>query len=278
MIIYKRINDLKEHFYRHKDRSASIGFVPTMGALHKGHISLIEASRKNADVTVCSIFINPSQFNNQADFTKYPVTIENDILQLETAGCDILLLPSLSEIYPDGYEAPHYELGYLENILEGAFRPGHFQGVCQVVDRLLQIVEPQHLFLGEKDYQQCMVITRLAEILRLKVKIQIIPTLREKDGLAMSSRNMRLTPAERKSAAFIYATLKKAAEQIDQKDTLTLQGDAKQNLESHGFKVDYFEIADAATLLPSKPADAKKVIVVAAWLNDVRLIDNLVTG
>ena len=278
MIIYKRINDLKEHLCRQKNRSVSIGFVPTMGALHNGHISLISASKKKSDVTVCSIFINPSQFNNQNDFTKYPVTIERDIQLLEAAGCDILFLPSVTEIYPLNYRAEQYDLGYLENILEGAFRPGHFQGVCQVVERLLQITEPDDLYLGEKDYQQCMVLSKLTKIRKIAVNIHIIPTLREKDGLAMSSRNMRLSEQERISSNAIYAALKKVAAQIDEKDALTLQKEAIEALEVVGFKVDYFEIADAITLTPPEKPGEKKVIVVAAWMNEVRLIDNLVIG
>ncbi len=278
MIIYKQINDLKAHLYRQKKHLRTVGFVPTMGALHNGHISLISASKNKSALTVCSIFINPSQFNNQKDFTKYPVTIEKDIQLLEAAGCDILFLPSVTEIYPINYRAEHYDLGYLENILEGAFRPGHFQGVCQVVERLLQITEPDDLYLGEKDYQQCMVISQLIKIRKIAVTIHIIPTLRELDGLAMSSRNMRLSEQERISSNNIYTVLKKVAAQIDEKDALTLQREAIDALEAVGFKVDYFEIADANTLMPLQKKDGKKVIVVAAWINDVRLIDNLVIG
>ena len=164
-----------------------------------------------------SIFINPTQFNDPTDFKKYPVTLEKDIVMLEAAGCDILFLPSVEEIYPDGTTTTmHYDLGYLETILEGHYRPGHFQGVCMVVHRLLDIVKPDNLYIGQKDYQQCMVIKRLIELIGMKdlIQVNISPTLREPDGLAMSSRNMRLSDEERKNAVNIYQTLHFVKEQI----------------------------------------------------------------
>lgn len=278
MIIFKGIKDLKAHLLKIKKLGSSIGFVPTMGALHQGHMSLIKESTEQTDFTVCSIFVNPTQFNNKNDFTKYPVTIEKDIQMLEDSGCDVLFLPSVTEIYPAEYKPAHYELGYLENILEGAFRPGHFQGVCQVVEILLMIAEPDLLFLGEKDFQQCMVISKMVKLKNIKVKIRIAPTLREKDGLAMSSRNLRLSDTERKNATAIYNALKKIASEMDEKDAFTLQDEGKSALEKQGFKVDYIEIADAESLLPAKKNTKRKVIVAAAWLQEVRLIDNLVIG
>ena len=196
MILFKKANDLRKWLDAQHKNGKRIGFVPTMGALHPGHISLIKKSKTENPVTVCSIFINPSQFNDPADFKKYPVTIETDIDMLEEADCDALFLPGSEEIYPDGYSnSKLYDIGYLETVLEGKYRPGHFQGVCMVVDRLLDIVQPDQLFLGQKDYQQCMVIKRLLILKGQtdKIGLSICPTLREADGLAMSSRNLRLS-------------------------------------------------------------------------------------
>ena len=179
-----------------------------MGALHSGHISLITNSKIQNQLTVSSIFVNPTQFNNAKDFEKYPITLEKDIDQLEKNGCNVLFLPPVEEIYTDGLnKLPHYNLGYLETVLEGKYRPGHFQGVCQVVHRLLNIVQPDYLYLGQKDYQQCMVIKKLIELTQLKINVVISNTLRENDGLAMSSRNMRLNEEERKLSVKIFETL-----------------------------------------------------------------------
>src|ERR1051325_5265869 len=209
MILFKKADQLYNYLESQHQNGKKIGFVPTMGALHQGHISLIESSKKENDLTVCSIFVNPTQFNDPKDYEKYPITIEKDIYQLETNGCDIIFIPSLKEIYPDDYKKVHYDLGYLETVLEGKFRPGHFQGVCMVVHRLLEIVTCNNLYLGQKDYQQCMVIKRLIELIGKKEKITVVvcPTLREVDGLAMSSRNTRLNEEERKKATAIFQTL-----------------------------------------------------------------------
>src|SRR5437762_3691918 len=205
MIIFKKTGELQQYLapFRQKDkgRLTGIGFVPTMGALHDGHLSLLKTSAQENRLSICSIFVNPAQFNDSNDFKKYPSTLEQDILKLETNGCDILFLPDVEEIYPHGIDKKkHYDLGYLETILEGEFRPGHFQGVCMAVEKLLLIVRPDKLYLGQKDYQQCMIITRLIRLMELEkeIGIKICPILREKDGLAMSSRNM-LLDQERKS-------------------------------------------------------------------------------
>jgi pantoate--beta-alanine ligase len=208
MILFKKSTDLINHLETQRNTGKSIGFVPTMGALHKGHISLIRASKGQCELTVCSIFVNPTQFNDPKDFQKYPSTIEDDIFLLEKNGTDILFLPEVEEIYPKGTkELEHYVLGNLEAILEGQYRPGHFQGVCQVMNRLLKVVNPDLLIMGQKDYQQCKVIEKLLSLSGSKVKFQISPTLREADGLAMSSRNRLLNAAERKNAAAIYQAL-----------------------------------------------------------------------
>jgi len=162
MIILKKSQELQQQLNDYREKGESVGFVPTMGALHDGHLSLLKSSKAENTVTVCSIFVNPAQFNDSSDFAKYPSTLDQDIYKLETAGCDILFLPSVEEIYPAGIsERKEYDLGYLNTILEGKFRPGHFQGVCMAVERLLEIVLPNNLYLGQKDFQQCMIIIRL---------------------------------------------------------------------------------------------------------------------
>jgi pantoate--beta-alanine ligase len=280
MILLKKRIDLHNWLDVQQKAKKNIGFVPTMGALHPGHISLITASKKENPITVCSIFINPTQFNNSTDLEKYPVSIEKDIDMLEEAGCDLLFLPSVLEIYPDGLNATrNYDLGYLETLLEGEFRPGHFQGVCMVVDRLLQLVNPDRLYLGQKDYQQCMVINKLVELTgkKEKIEVKICPTFREKDGLAMSSRNLRLNETERTTAATIYRSLLHVKENLKPGDLSALKKDATKMLEDAGFKVDYFYIGDAGNLSPVQSWDGqqKLVALVAAFLNEVRLIDNL---
>jgi pantoate--beta-alanine ligase len=280
MIIFKKKTDLEAYLLLQKQKEKKNGFVPTMGALHAGHLSLIESSRKDNSKTICSIFINPAQFNDPKDFEKYPITIEKDIYMLESAGCDLLFLPSADEIYPGGIEAKqHYSLGYLETILEGKYRPGHFQGVCMVMNKLLDIVIPDNLYLGQKDYQQCMVISKLIELLGKKdsIKINVCPILREKDGLAMSSRNMRLNKEQREKAPSIYQSLQYIKRNLQKGDLTGLKAIAASNLEANRFKIDYLEIADADSLQIINEWDGrtKLVAVAAAFLDEVRLIDNL---
>lgn len=277
MIICRKAKDLKKFVQKAADNGRKTGFVPTMGALHEGHISLINRCIADELFTVCSIFVNPTQFNNRSDFEKYPNTIEQDINKLELAGCELLFLPSEDEIYPNGFEAPHYELGFIETVFEGEYRPGHFQGVCMVVHRLLDIVNPDIMYLGQKDYQQCMVIQKLIDITGINTKLVICDTLRETDGLAMSSRNMRLTPAQRALAPAIFKELKRLKSNLG-KETLTqLIKSAFNSLESFGFRVDYFDVADARTLAPITNWDSeqKLVALVAAYTGEIRLIDNL---
>lgn len=280
MILFKKTAELHKWLESQRKVGIKIGFVPTMGALHPGHLSLIDSSRKENNITAASIFVNPTQFNEPKDFEKYPVTIEKDIDLLEEAGCDVLFLPSLSEIYPDGTKAAiHYDLGFLETVLEGKFRPGHFQGVCMVVHRLLEIVQPDNLYLGQKDYQQCMVITRLIELIKQKEKItvKVCPTLRENDGLAMSSRNMRLNETERKKAVTIYKCLSSIKKNLKTGSLLSLKENARLMLEEKGFRADYVEIANAITLESADKWDGKKKLValIAAFLGEIRLIDNM---
>lgn len=279
MILFKKAGELHKYLDAQRKEGKKAGFVPTMGALHAGHISLVESSKMTNDTTVSSIFINPTQFNNQTDFDKYPVTIEKDIYMLEKAGCDILFLPSVTEIYPSSFVNQYYHLGYLETLLEGKYRPGHFQGVCMVVHRLLDIVRPDNLYLGQKDYQQCMVIAKLIELTGMSdlVKLNIAPTLREKDGLAMSSRNMRLNEEERKKASAIYQSLLFINTNLQKGNIIHLKSEAADQLTAKGFKVDYVEICDAKDLSVADNWDGeqKLVALIAAFNNEVRLIDNL---
>jgi pantoate--beta-alanine ligase len=308
MILFKRAGDLTRWLDKQRISGKSIGFVPTLGALHEGHISLIAISKKSAGVTVCSIFVNPTQFNDPGDFQKYPITLEKDIALLEQAGTDVLFLPEVGEVYPEGTSGlEHYDLGRIETLLEGQYRPGHFQGVCQVMRRLLDVVRPDDLFMGQKDYQQCMVLQRLLELRGMPTRLHRCPILREPDGLAMSSRNMRLTPDQRQKATAIYKALQSirdgwggtermATERPPAEPISALIAAATGLLETAGFRVDYVSIADATTLEPldsrpgpaaspasassssppSRPARPGAVALIAAFLGEVRLIDNMV--
>ncbi|MBK8787157.1 MAG: pantoate--beta-alanine ligase [Chitinophagaceae bacterium] len=278
MILFKKAADITAWLLKSKTAGKKIGFIPTMGALHPGHISLIKASKKAGSISVCSIFVNPAQFNDAKDFDNYPSTIEKDIDALEKAGCDILFLPSVSEMYPAGTgNAKTYNLGYLETVLEGKYRPGHFQGVCLVVHRLLNIIPADDLYLGQKDYQQCMVIKKLVELENINTTIHICPTLRETSGLAMSSRNMRLTEESQKQALKIFETLSYLKNNSKPGNLTALKQTAIDNLTNAGFKVNYIEIADAGNLdiINHWDGNSKLVAVAAAFLGEVRLIDNM---
>lgn len=278
MIIFKKAAAIKDYLQQIKEQGVPIGFVPTMGALHAGHIALLNISKKKDAISVCSIFVNPTQFNDVKDFDNYPVTIEKDIDGLEKAGCDILFLPSVSEMFPNGtLNTRKYDLGYLETLLEGKYRPGHFQGVCLVVDRLLDIIACHRLYLGQKDYQQCMVIKKLIELKQVNVSINICPTVRENDGLALSSRNIRLSDQDRKRAARIFKTLSFIKKNLAPGDLTPLKQMAVKQLTDAGFKVDYVEIANAGNLEVIEHWDQqiKPVALAAVFLGDVRLIDNM---
>lgn len=277
MILFKKVAGLRNWIENQRLNDETIGFVPTMGALHQGHLSLIDASKKQNNITICSIFVNPTQFNDPRDFEKYPVTIEKDLLLLEEAGCDILFLPSVHEIYPEGTEKKkQYDLGFVETVLDGKFRPGHFQGVCMVVERLLKIVLPDNLYLGQKDYQQCMVIKKLIGLIGLSDKINLVicPTLRESNGLAMSSRNMRLSATEKEKAAAIFKSLLMIKQHFKSESTTVLKQKSEDLLVQAGLKPDYVEIVDATDLSPLSD-NMNAVALIAAFMNEVRLIDNM---
>lgn len=279
MIVYKDRTKLSGYLKQARNQGFSIGFVPTMGALHQGHLALVEFSKKNTGLTLCSIFVNPTQFNDPSDFKKYPVTIENDLKLLYEAGTDLVFLPDVEEIYPAGLnQTSAYSLGHLETILEGKYRPGHFQGVCQVVHRLLEIVSPDKMFMGQKDYQQCMVVDHLIKSYKIPTQLVTSKTVREVSGLAMSSRNMRLSETERKKAAELYRTLQILEQQVKPGSLKNILREARNRLSDSGFRVDYLEICDAGELTILESWDGKSSIValVAAFLGEVRLIDNLI--
>jgi len=278
MIIIHKAQFLTDYLTKQRNKGLTIGFVPTMGALHDAHISLVNRSAAECDITVCSIFVNPTQFNDLSDYNKYPVTLENDTRMLAASKATVLYAPTAGEVYPEGTASlEHYDLGYLETLLEGQFRPGHFQGVCQVMSRLLKTVDPDKLFMGQKDYQQCMVIKKLLDYLNQKAKLVTCPTLREQDGLAMSSRNMRLNAVQRKQAPLIFEVLSDIRDQLIAGNLTQLKQAAANTLNKGGFKVEYVEIADASSLYPCNEWDGRKrlVALVAAFLGEVRLIDNM---
>jgi len=279
MILVKTIDALQKQLELAHQKKQQIGFVPTMGALHQGHLSLIAASKKQDDITVASIFVNPTQFNDPKDFEKYPKTLEADILALERAGTSILFLPEVHEMYPNGLaQNKQYDLGSLETVLEGFYRPGHFQGVCMVVERLLQLVNPHQLYLGQKDFQQCMVIERLVQLMGIDINVNICPTERETDGLAMSSRNMRLNAEQRKNATGIYKALLHIKANVHLHSPEALIEKARQILTEHDFhKIDYVAIVATSTLLTvtSIKADTPTVALIATFMDEVRLIDNM---
>jgi pantoate--beta-alanine ligase len=278
MIQFKRSVDLRNWVSENRQKGKITGFVPTMGALHEGHIHLIEACRGVTDLSICSIFINPLQFNDPKDFEKYPVTTGKDIGMLERAGTDVVFLPSVSEIYPGGETGLEtYDLGALETILEGRYRPGHFQGVCQVMSRLLKLVNPDHLFMGQKDYQQCLVVQRLIEIMQIPVVLHMVPTVREPDGLAQSSRNLRLTGDQRKNAVAISRALEGIRKTLVSGNSGPVLAGAREKLDAANFKTDYISIARASDLQPIENWNGKEkaVALIAAFQGDVRLIDNM---
>ncbi|GAC1494747.1 MAG: pantoate--beta-alanine ligase [Flavisolibacter sp.] len=276
MVILKKAKTLITLLNHHIKEGKKIGFVPTMGALHQGHISLIISSSLNNDITVCSIFVNPSQFNNPEDYKHYPQQIDKDISLLEPTNCDILFIPSIEEMYPPGYCKKIYELGDLEKKFEGLYRPGHFQGVCQVVDQLLAIIRPAALYLGQKDYQQFLVIQKLLKLTgRSKsISLAMVPTKREEDGLAMSSRNMRLHPGHRAIAAEIWRQLEYLKNHVKDGPFPQLIAKARLRLEEVGFQVDYVDIVRVGDLQQALDVSTPLVGLIAATIGGIRLIDN----
>lgn len=260
--------------------SKSVGFVPTMGALHNGHLSLISTSKSKTDITICSIFVNPTQFNDKKDFDKYPVQIDRDLEMLMHAKCDVVFVPSVEEIYPNGtLDKIDIDLGFIGKTLDATQRPGHFEGVLQVVKRLLDIVQPDSLFLGQKDYQQCMVLHKLVEHYQLPVKIEICETMRENDGLAMSSRNTRLNEEERKIAVKLSQAIFYIKDNIREKPISELIEIQKNSLANDGLiDVEYLIVVNGKTLEPIADFEenVSLAVLIAAKVGQVRLIDNVI--
>ena len=279
MHIFKQRNDLEQYLNTLRIEGKSIGFVPTMGALHEGHISLIKASKLEASFTVCSIFVNPTQFNDPLDLEKYPRTLPTDIQLLILAECDILFAPDVEDIYGQGENyIPRVNLGYAGEVMEAKQRPGHFEGVMQVVYRLLDIVKPNLLFMGLKDYQQQLIIGKMIEQYQIPTILRSMPTGREVSGLARSSRNKRISERALSTATVLYKMLQKTAQLLPSTDLNTITQQAIQEIEAAGLQVEYFEIADAKNLKPvhAVTVQDKIVICVAAWIEGVRLVDNII--
>ena len=278
MKIFTTKTALQQYLSQLKDLGKSIGFVPTMGALHQGHISLIKQAQQICDVTVCSIFVNPTQFNDPKDLEKYPRTIETDIALLEQVSCDVLFNPAVSEIYDDN-EQWHLNIGELETLLEGEFRPGHYQGVTQVVYKLFSIVKPDYAFFGQKDFQQYAVINKMVELLKLNVKLQMCAIMRETDGLAMSSRNIHLTAEDREHALILSKTLNWVKDNFDSNKIANLKDAAAEKISAEaGVELEYFAIADGDTLRPANENTKYNVALIAAKVGKTRLIDNIILG
>jgi pantoate--beta-alanine ligase len=262
-----------------KEQGKVIGFVPTMGALHSGHLELIKEAQKIADIVVMSIFVNPTQFNDKNDLLKYPRTIEADTKLAQSVGLDFLYIPDVSEIYPDNVDTQlNLDLGLLDKVMEGEFRPGHFAGVCQVVKRLLDLVQCDILVMGQKDFQQFTIVQYMIDQLKLTVKLHVVKTKRDNNGLALSSRNARLTDEGRTKASTIYRTMNYIKKNIGLKPIQDLEQYGMKRLAKVGFNPEYVTIVNGYDLQKVTTATTTDYIVVcvAAWLEGVRLIDNLI--
>jgi len=277
MLVYAKIDSLQEKLASYKS-NVSIGFVPTMGALHQGHLSLIEEAKKYNDIVVVSIFVNPTQFDKKEDLDNYPITMDSDLEMLEKIGCTIVFAPTANEMYKDGLNSEHFDFGGIEYEMEGAFREGHFDGVGTVVKRLFEIVKPHNSYFGEKDFQQLQIIKALVKVEQMNIRIVGCPIYRESDGLAMSSRNARLTKEHRKAAPFIRETLLMAKEKFGTENALTVLKWVSDSFEKHPLlALEYFSIADEESLKPISQRvqnhDYRGFIAVMA--GEIRLIDNI---
>ena len=260
-----------------KEKNKQIGFVPTMGVLHKGHQSLVEKSIENNDFTVVSIFVNPTQFNKEEDLIKYPKTLEADLNLLKNAGCDFVFFPSVEEIYNQNVVSKSYAFGGIENQMEGEFRTGHFDGVATIVQAFFEIIKPNNSYFGEKDFQQLQVVKKLSEQENLGVNVVGCPIYRENDGLAMSSRNVRLTKEQRAEVPFIYQTLKKAVNLTKTKSVKEIYAFVKSEFATTSLDLEYLTIAEESTLeeVLEINFDKKNRAFIAVNAGTIRLIDNL---
>lgn len=275
--VYKSVYGIRRALALKKNRS--VGFVPTMGALHHGHISLVNAAKKQCDIVVVSIFVNPTQFNEKSDLDKYPRTFNEDLSLLKDAKVDFLFYPTEKAIYPKNLKTNvKIDLGKLDKVMEGAHRPGHFDGVMQVVNRLLEITSPDRLYMGQKDFQQFTIIQHMIDQLKIKTKLEVCPILREPTGLAMSSRNTRLTPSNKEKSLVLYRTLSKLKENLATTSIDKLISNSLKEIKTAGLKPEYIEIINGNTLQSITNEKDHKYIgaCLAAWAGDVRLIDNMI--
>ncbi|HXH99686.1 MAG TPA: pantoate--beta-alanine ligase [Sphingobacteriaceae bacterium] len=277
MKIFTAQKTLSEYLLKEKKNGRSIGFVPTMGALHNGHLSLINGATEKTDLVVVSIFVNPTQFNDAKDLVNYPRPLDADLAKLNTVKCDVLFMPEVSEMYSENeYWEP--DLDGLDIILEGKQRPGHYKGVTQIVNKLFNVVKPDIAFFGQKDYQQFLVISKLISITGSDIELVMCPIIREKDGLAMSSRNVLLSEEERQIALILSGVLNQAKKDFDDTTIVNLKSNAITSLKStKGLSLDYFEVCDAKSLQPVINKNKKDIIaLVAASIGSTRLIDNII--
>lgn len=278
MKIIKEIAKLRAIIKKTKSGGKTIGLVPTMGYLHEGHLSLVRHAKKDTGFVVVSIFVNPAQFNNKNDLAKYPSDLKRDVRLLENAGADLLFLPSAKEIYKDGHST-YVNVEGLTKHLCGAFRPGHFRGVTTVVAKLFNIITPDAAYFGLKDAQQAFVIQRMAKDLDMDIRIKLMPTVREQSGLALSSRNARLSPTEKRDASVIYRALQDARDMVKSgvKDRREIVSHIKKVIRAKkSLRIEYADIVDTERLMPLKKIEGEALIAVAAWAGRTRLIDNVV--
>lgn len=278
MQVLKSKNELVSLIDNYKKEGKTIGFVPTMGALHNGHLSLVKECKKNSDITVVSIFVNPTQFNDLEDLKRYPRTLDKDTELLKTVDCDLVFAPSVEEIYPEP-DTRKFDFGYIESVMEGAKRPGHFNGVGQVVSRLFDIVRPDKAFFGMKDFQQVAIIKNMVKQLNYDIQIVPCPIIREESGLALSSRNSLLDEEHKKNAPHIYATLKKACNLASEMSVSNLKKWITDEINSNPYlETEYVEIVDDTTLKVTEDwaEEGTKVACVAVYAGKIRLIDNIV--
>jgi pantoate--beta-alanine ligase len=279
MKIFEKQAELKSFLQSISIANSTIGFVPTMGALHEGHLSLLKESVKNNTTTVISIFVNPTQFNNIEDLEKYPRTLESDVNKINSVSESIVVYaPTISDIYDSNAISQHFDFEGLENQMEGEFRPGHYDGVGTIVKKLFEIIQPTNAYFGEKDFQQLQIVRKLVEKLNMSVNIVACPIHREKSGLAMSSRNERLTENEKKEAALIYEILKTSKLMFQTKSATAITDWVAKALQKHNnFKLEYFQIAEESSLLPClrKNKNKKYRAFIAVFINNIRLIDTI---
>lgn len=279
MLIFNSQNELVAHLASVSKLNSTIGFVPTMGALHEGHLSLLKAAVANNEITVISIFVNPTQFNNAEDLAKYPRTLDADVAKIKTVSDKIIVFaPSVDDIYQGNTVSEPFDFDGLEHQMEGQFRPGHFNGVGTIVKRLFEIVKPTNAYFGEKDFQQLQIVKKMTAKEQLPVNIIGCPILREPNGLAMSSRNERLSEAERNEAAVIYKILQESRKLFAEKSVAEVTQWVQKSFVKHpDFVLEYFQIADEDTLLPCirKSKNKKYRAFIAVFVNNVRLIDTI---